>query len=210
LGKPIIAYSIEAAINAGIFDEVMVSTDDAEIAEIARQYGAKVPFVRSAENANDYATTVDVLLEVLASYQSENQYFEYGCCIYPTAPFVTSNRLKEGFEKLISQDFDSLFPVLKYSFPIQRSLKIEHGKLALNYPEHLLTRSQDLPPTFHDAGQFYCFKTDILLKEKKLLTQNTGFIELSDLEAQDIDTLEDWELAEFKYQFQTLRNTPQQ
>ena len=207
LGKPIIAYSIEAALNSGLFDEVMVSTDDAEIAQIAKVYGANVPFLRSDKNADDFATTVDVILEVLESYESINQHFSFGCCIYPTAPFVNSDRLKLGFEKLISGDFDSLFPIVKYSFPIQRSLKIEDEKLVLNFPEHLNTRSQDLSPSFHDAGQFYWFNTNAIQQQKKLLTQNTGFIEMPELEVQDIDTLEDWKLAEFKYQFSNTKKT---
>jgi pseudaminic acid cytidylyltransferase len=201
LGKPIIAYSIESAINSGLFDEVIVSTDDPEIAEIAKKYGAKVPFVRSPKNADDFATTVDVIFEVLDAYKSINIEFDIACCIYPTAPFVSVLRLKQAFEKLISGKFDSVFPIEKYSFPIQRSLKIESDKLVLNNPEHLNTRSQDLPESYHDAGQFYWFKTFVLQKTKKILTENTGFIELPSIEVQDIDTLADWEMAEFKYQF---------
>jgi pseudaminic acid cytidylyltransferase len=199
LGKPIIAYSIEASINSGLFDEVMVSTDDLEIADIAKKYGANVPFLRSINNSNDFATTTEVLLEVLNIYKAQDLTFELACCIYPTAPFVTSKNLQEGFEKMILGNFDTLFPIVKYSFPIQRSLNIKSSKLVLNYPEFLTSRSQDLQFNYHDAGQYYWFKTDILEKKGKLLTENTGYIIRSEMEVQDIDTIEDWQLAELKY-----------
>jgi len=199
LGKPIIAYSIEAAIKSNLFDEVMVSTDDEEVAKIAIQYGAKVPFLRSKDNANDFAVLADVVQEVLSSYSKQNKNFNTVCCILPTAPFVTSNKITEAYNKLTEGDFDSVFPVLEFSFPIQRSLKMEDNKVSMVWNEHLNTRSQDLEPRYHDSGQFYWLKTNSFSKEKKLFTANSGAIIISELHAQDIDTETDWKLAEIKY-----------
>lgn len=201
LGKPIIEYSIEAALQSDLFDTVMVSTDDEEIAEIAKAAGAVVPFLRSKKNADDYATTVDVILEVLYQYSTDNQIFTTACCIYPTAPFVTAQRLQTGLEMLENGQYDSVFPVLSFSFPIQRAVKINAQKrIELFQPEHLNSRSQDLETAYHDAGQFYWFKTEVIQKEKRLWTDNSGVIILDDLEAQDIDNETDWRLAELKYQ----------
>ena len=201
LGIPIISYSIKAALQSNLFSKVMVTTDDEEIASIAKHYGAEVPFKRSAKNSDDFATTVDVLVEVIESYQKLNYTFEYGCCIYPTAPFVSSTSLELAFEKMVKNNFDTVFPVLPFSFPIQRSVKQDaNGKMEMFYPQFMQTRSQDLEPAFHDAGQFYWFKTRKVLVEKKLWTANTGLITISEMEAQDIDTFTDWKLAEMKYQ----------
>lgn len=200
LGKPIIAYSIEAALQSGLFDEVMVSTDDEEIATIALKYGASVPFLRSEEASGDQATTVDALLDVLANYARQNRFFDYGCCLYPTAPFVTSENLKRAFTELIEKKWEAIFPVMKFGYPIWRSLKKEDGKFVMNWPEYLYSRSQDLPESFHDAGQFYFFKMDSFLTEKKLLGENSGGIEIDEMHGQDIDTEMDWKLAEVKYQ----------
>lgn len=198
LGKPIIAYSIEAALSSGFFDEVMVSTDDAEIAEIAIKYGAKVPFLRSEENANDFATTYDVIKEVLLSYKENNIVFAQACCIYPCAPFVSVQKLQEAHRKL--QEFDTVFPVVKYGFPIQRALtKDDNNGLAFFQPEFELTRSQDLISSYHDAGQFYWFNIAALTKNKTLMSEKTGGVVVSEIEAQDIDTETDWKLAELKY-----------
>lgn len=199
LGKPIIAYSIESALKSNLFDEVMVSTDDEEIAKIALEYGAKIPFLRSQNNANDYAVLANVVEEVVVNYSKKNKEFESICCILPTAPFVTAKKIEEAYTTLIDNSFDCVFPVLEFSFPIQRSLKIEDSKVAMVWSEHLNTRSQDLEPIYHDSGQFYWIKTDVFLKEKKLLTKNTGARIISQLEAQDIDTETDWKLAELKY-----------
>ncbi len=205
LGKPILAYSIETALKSGLFDEVMVSTDDEEIAEVAKRFGASVPFYRSKNNADDFATTVDVLLEVIEGYEKLGKSFAYYCCIYPTAPFVSVEQLKEAEGKLNTEGLDAVFPVLPYSFPIQRSMKIENGRVKMLYPEHMNTRSQDLEPIYHDAGQFYFGKTDVLKKEKKIWTDNTGCIVLNELEAQDIDNETDWKLAELKYQLKNAK-----
>lgn len=199
LGYPIIKYSIDAARDAGCFDEVMVSTDDKEIAEIALRLGAKVPFYRSASTANDFATTADVIEEVLLEYRKNGREFEHFCCIYPTAPFVSPAMLRQGYELLRESDADSVLPVVRFSYPIQRALKIEQGKLSMIWPENLNARSQDLQPAYHDAGQFYWGRTDRFLKQKKLFSDNTLPIEVPESHVQDIDTLEDWKIAEMKY-----------
>lgn len=199
LGKPIIAYSIEVALETDLFDEVMVSTDDEEIVVIARKYGAKIPFMRSHENADDHATTVDVLVEVLETYQQQGKYFENGCCIYPTAPLLKPSFLKSGHEKLINENFSSVFPVVEFSYPIQRSLKLTGKyKVEMNWPEHLNTRSQDLQKAYHDAGQFYWFKVKDILNQRKLFGDNSGAVVLPNTSVQDIDNEEDWKLAEMK------------
>ncbi|MEJ8802717.1 pseudaminic acid cytidylyltransferase [Pontibacter sp. H249] len=200
LGKPVIAYSIEAALQSGLFEEVMVSTDDAEIAEVAAKYGAKVPFLRSPKTADDFATTAAVLNEVLENYKAEGRVFAIACCLYPTAPLVGKAALVAAHEKLTADNLDTVFPVVKYSYPIWRSLKMENGKAVMNWPEHMSSRSQDLPAAYHDAGQFYWFRVDRFLQQQSLFTQNSGAVELDELEVQDIDTLTDWKLAELKYQ----------
>ncbi len=199
-GKPIIAYSIEAAIGSGVFDEVMVSTDDEEIAELAKQYGAKVPFYRSEATSNDFATTNDVLTEVIAEYEKRGEHFDAFCCMYPTAPFITAARIKEAMELLTNSDADKVFPVVAFSFPPQRAVVMEDGKLVFKYPEHMNSRSQDLEKHYHDAGQFYCFKTEGFKKSTGLWVGNILPIELSELEVQDIDTQTDWEIAEMKWE----------
>ncbi len=199
LGKPIVAYSIAAALDAGCFDEVMVSTDDLEIAEVARKFGANVPFLRSAEASNDFATTSDVLVEVLNEYRQHDEVFDHTCCIYPTAPFLTAKRLRHAYDLLLKTGADTALPVVRFSFPIQRALSIENNRLKMLWPEHLNTRSQDLLPAYHDCGQFYFFKTRRFLETHDLLGDNTVPIELPESEVQDIDTEEDWEIAEMKY-----------
>jgi pseudaminic acid cytidylyltransferase len=201
LGKPIIAYSIEAALNSGLFEEVMVSTDDIEIAEIAKKYGAKVPFLRSDKNSDDYATTFDVIEEVLLKYQDTGKKIAMVCCLYACAPFVNSEKLSESLSVLETNGFDSVFPVMPFGFPIQRSLKLEGNKINFFYPEFSLSRSQDLEKSYHDAGQFYWMKVDSCLEQKKILTDNSGSIIISEMEGQDIDNEVDWKLAELKYEF---------
>ena len=201
LGKPIIAYSIEAALNSGVFDEVMVSTDDEEIATVARQFGAEVPFMRSSKNADDFATTADVIIEVVQEYKNIGRAFDTLCCIYPTAPFVTAERLKEGGVLLEKQDYDSVVPMVRFSFPIQRAVYLnEYNQAFFFQPEHIQSRSQDLQSSYHDVGQYYWLSTTKFIENKQIWTQNTGAIILDEMETQDIDTLEDWEIAEFKYQ----------
>ena len=205
-GKPIICFSIEAAISSGIFDKVMVSTDDTEIAEIALNAGAEVPFFRSANTSNDFATTAEVLEEVLLQYHLDNQEFRYGCCIYPTAPFVTADKLKAAFELLKNKNADSIIPINKFSFPIWRSFKMDKGRLSFNWPEYELKRSQDLPTSYHDAGQFYFFNVQKFFESKKLVSANTFGLEVPESEVQDIDNEEDWQIAEIKYSFLLQRD----
>ncbi|WP_026520085.1 MULTISPECIES: pseudaminic acid cytidylyltransferase [unclassified Butyrivibrio] len=198
-GKPIIAYSIEAALASGVFDEVMVSTDDEEIAEIAKKYGAKVPFFRSEKTANDFATTVDVIEEVLNTYKERGEEFDIFCCIYPTAPFITAKRLKDAVEELAKSDADSLIPVVRFSYPPQRAMEVHDGKLVFRQPENLSKRSQDLEPHFHDAGQFYVVRSESFFKNRGIMVGDILPMELSELEVQDIDNEVDWKLAELKY-----------
>ena len=211
LGKPIIAYSISAALESGIFSEIMVSTDDNEIAEIAQKLGVKVPFLRSKANSDDFSTTADVILEVLESYKNINEIFDNACCIYPTAPFVTAEKLQKAFSLLIDNKADSVVPVCGFSYPIWRSLKIEDNKLSqrllMNFPENLNKRSQDLPPAYHDVGQFYFFEVNKFLATKKLFSDFTVPLEISELEMQDIDNETDWKLAELKYQLLLAEKT---
>lgn len=198
-GKPILAYSIEAAIESGLFQEVMVSTEDEEIAGLALQYGAKVPFYRSEKTSGDYATTNDVILEVLEEYEIRGQHFDIACCLYPTAPFVTAQKLREAFSMLCASDADTLIPVTAFSYPPQRALILKEGRLVFEYPEYMDSRSQDLPPHFHDAGQFYLLKTEAFRRQRKLMVGNILPFEVSELEVQDIDHQTDWEIAEMKY-----------
>lgn len=198
-GKPILAYSVQAAVEAGIFHTVMVSTDDEEIAEVARRYGAEVPFYRSAETANDFATTNDVLLEVLAEYEKRGQHFDMGVCIYPTAPFVTAEKLKAAVERLEQSDADTLIPVTAFSYPPQRAMIVKEGRLVFEYPEYLDSRSQDLTPHYHDVGQFYVFRTAAFQVNQKLMVGNILPLVVSEMEVQDIDNQTDWEIAEMKY-----------
>lgn len=200
-GKPIIAYSIEAALNSGLFAEVMVSTDDIEIAEIAKQYGAHVPFMRSEKNAGDFATTIDVLLEVYNHYLNKEISFDNVCCIYACAPFVTREKLKETFSLLQEKNASTVFPVIQYGHPIQRALQMDGDFISMIDANNLMARTQDLQPRFHDAGQFYWLTSQSLLREKKLITDKTIGMLVNDFEAQDIDNEMDWKLAELKFGF---------
>ena len=200
LGKPIIAYSIEAAIKSNLFDEVMVSTDDTEISEIAKTYGAVVPFIRSAENSDDCSGIFEVIKEVLESYKKENIYFDEACCLFPTAPFVTAQKLIEAHSFLSQKNIDSVFPVIRYGYPVQRALIVDKNKrIKMRELKYLFSRSQDLEPVFHDAGQFCFFEIKKVMGQKSLWTKNTGYIEICELEGQDIDHEMDWKLAELKY-----------
>lgn len=195
LGKPIIAYSIETALTSGLFNEVMVSTDDEEIANIAKKYKAKVPFMRSIINSNDYATLADVIDEVKDQYLKANKMFDNICCVLPTAPLLTVSSLVKGYELLITKNIDSVRPVVRFTYPIQRAVKMgENGKVSIFYPEYQNTRSQDLEPAYHDAGQFYWMKF-----EAGLRGGNKFGFEISEMIVQDIDTEEDWQIAELKY-----------
>ena len=198
-GQPIIEYSIEAAKMSGVFDEVMVSTDDEEIAEIAKRAGASVPFMRSSENAGDMAATHEVLLEVLKEYEKRGEQFDVVCCIYPTAPFLTAEKLKECMGKLEESGADGVVPVVAYSFPPQRCFVIEEGKVAYKWPENRLKRSQDLERFYHDCGQFYMLRVKPFQEEKSMVLKNTIPYVMDEMEVQDIDNEEDWQLAEVKF-----------
>lgn len=194
-GKPIIAYSIEAALQSGIFDEVMVSTDSEEIARIAKMYGASVPFMRSEKTSNDFATTNEVLTEVLDKYQEYGKYFDILACIYPTAPFVIPARLIEAYNLIIKGE-NSVMAAVKYSFPPQRGLLYKNGRLLYREEQYRLTRSQDLEPIYHDAGQFYFYR---LFNHHEFLDDNYSPVILPETEVQDIDNTVDWTLAELKF-----------
>lgn len=198
-GKPILSYSIEAAWDSGLFDEVMVSTDDEEIARIGQQYGASVPFLRSAASSNDYATTTDVMLEVVAEYEARGRSFSVLCYLYPTAPFVTADKLKRACRLLEDSGADAVLPVVPFSYPPLRGLTIQGDRVRMKWPEHTFTRSQDLEPLYHDCGQFGFIRTETLLREKNILCRNIAPLILTELEVQDIDHETDWELAELKY-----------
>ncbi len=196
-GKPIIAYSIEAAISSKLFDEVMVSTDSEEIAEIAKKYGASVPFMRSAETSNDYATTNDVLIEVFNEYKKRGQEFDIAVCIYPTAPFVTADKLKRAIDMVEKDGADAVTPVVQFSFPPQRAFIIRDNALEYQYPENASARSQDLEAVYHDCGQFYVMRPYNILHDVE--STMTMPLIMKESEVQDIDTIEDWKIAEIKY-----------
>lgn len=195
-GQPILNYSIGAALDSGIFSEVMVSTDSDEIKEIAISAGAHVPFLRSESTSNDYATTADVLHEVLVGYDAMYLEYDVMACIYPTAPFVTADKLKKAYDILINSEATSVMPVVQYSFPPQRANVIRDGLLVYQFPENRLKRSQDLEPIYHDAGQFYFYKVkpDLTFTADKYAP-----LIVDDLEVQDIDNESDWKIAEMKY-----------
>lgn len=199
LGKPIIEYSIEAAISSNLFDEVMVSTDSEEIKQIAEKAGAIVPFLRSNDNAGDYATLTDVIVEVYKTYLEKGHTIESICCILPTAPFITFELIKSVYDKFNREQLNSCFPIVKYNYPIERSFVVKETKLEMAFPEHVKTRSQDLPDRFHDAGMFYWINPSSLLNGDQIFNDNCAGIEIDEMIAQDIDTLEDWRKAEIKY-----------
>lgn len=196
-GKPIIAYSIEAALESGLFDEVMVSTDDDEIAEVARRFGADVPFMRGPETSGDMATTADVLIEVLERFEGIGKSFDVVCCLYATAPFVTSRKLREAWSLL--DGVDSVVSATPFSFPPQRGLLWRDGRAAWWMPDNAQRRSQDLEPVYHDAGQLYFCRTRSLVSERSLVCGACRMLVLPELEAQDIDNESDWRMAETKY-----------
>lgn len=200
LGKPIIGYSIEAALECSRFETVMVSTDDEEIASISKDLGADVPFYRSTESADDFAPLIEVVREVVNSYQQMQRSFDVICCLLPTAPFITSEIINEAFTSLKNKDVDSVFSIQQFGYPIQRSLQMDaHGNLSMVWPEFINSRSQDLDLRYHDAGMLYVGKTEAVLKEGTFFTHKSSGILLSDKRCQDIDTQEDWTLAELKY-----------
>lgn len=195
MGKPIIAYSIEAAINSGLFDEVMVSTDDEEIANVAKKFGASVPFLRSAKTANDYVGLSDVIDEVVATYEERNMLFDNYCCLLSTAPFVNSDLLSQSYALFVEKNFDTLRPIVRFDYPIQRAYRMdENNVVSFMQPEYLNTRSQDLEKAYHDAGLFYWGTCAVGFKGEKW----GGYV-IDESVCQDIDTEDDWKMAELKY-----------
>ena len=201
LGKPVISYAIETALKSGLFDEVMVSTDDEEIAQIARQYGASVPFMRSAEASSDTAPDMVVLREVLTEYKKRGMEFDVFCSLYPCTPLVTVESLKRGFDVYLEKGVDLVYPVIRFGTPPLRGLVFRDGAWVRLCPEYTFTRSQDMEPIFYGAGQWYYY--DARTYFDKTDVERTMFaIEISEMESQDVDTKEDWLLAEFKYKLQ--------
>lgn len=198
-GKPILAYSIQAALDADIFDEVMVSTDSKEIADIARQYGAKIPFMRSEKTSDDYATTADVLLEVLEQYEKQDRTFEYMACIYPTAPFVNGEKLRQAYSIIERENAVMAMPVVAFSYPPQRGYVKNGHLIEMKWKENFNVRSQDLETMYHDAGQFYMYQVEKYRELKGQITENIVPVFVDEMEVQDIDNETDWRLAELKY-----------
>jgi pseudaminic acid cytidylyltransferase len=198
LGKPIISYSIDLALNSNIFDHIMVSTDDEEIAEIAIKHGASVPFFRSLKNSDDYATTLDVIQEVRLEYLSRNKIFDNLCCIYPTAPLIKITDLIEGYKLLMINNNDIVYPITPFSYPILRSVILDKdGNLSMKWPEFANSRSQDLEKFYHDCGQWYWYRNSALANNSFI---NTKSIVIDNIGVQDIDNYDDWKIAEMKYQ----------
>lgn len=198
-GKPMLAYSVEVALESGIFDTVMVSTDDDEIAEVARSYGADVPFMRSEATSNDYATTADVLREVLSEYEKRGAAFDVMCCLYPTAPFVSACELKEA-SAMIGEGAKSVIPVTTYDFPPLRGFKVGScGSLEYAFPEYAQIRSQNLPEMVHDCGRFYFAKVSDYLESGAFAMPGCRALRINPRLVQDIDDETDWEMAESKY-----------
>ena len=196
-GKPMMAYSIEAAKNAGIFSRIIVSTDSKEVASIAKDFGAEIPFMRPVELADDFAGTDAVILHALKRLMEDGEKIDYICCIYATAPFVKAEYILKGYNILCDNKATSCFSVTTYPFPIFRSLKINsQGWLEMFWPEHRETRSQDLPEAYYDAGQFYWADVKKYLKEKQFYSKDAVPVILPRYLVQDIDTPEDWETAE--------------
>jgi len=199
-GRPIISYSIRVAQEAGLFDRVIVSTDSLEIAAIAREDGAEVPFLRPAELANDFAGTAEVVCHAIEWLAKEGKQPEFICCIYATAPFIQASYLKQGYDKLVSSDATTVFSVTTYPYPIYRSLKItEDDRIKMIWPDYENIRSQDLPEAYHDAGQFYWANTNKFMKGKALFAKDSLPVILPRYLVQDIDTAEDWETAEMMF-----------
>ncbi|MBP0639832.1 pseudaminic acid cytidylyltransferase [Cupriavidus sp. AcVe19-6a] len=199
-GKPMIAYSIEAALQAGCFDQIVVSTDDSEIAMIAEQFGASVPFVRPAYLADDSTPSTAVLRHAIEQFVKNSGDIDYVCCIYATAPFLSPEDIIRGFQTLVEADADYALGVTSYPFPIQRAVRVtKDGRMDMFQPEYMLTRSQDLPAAYHDAGQFCWGRAKAFLAERPVFGEHTVPVLLPRYRVQDIDTEEDWARAELMY-----------
>jgi pseudaminic acid cytidylyltransferase len=199
-GKPIIAYSVAAAQQTGLFDQVVVSTDDEEIASVAREFGATTPFIRPKEIADDFTGTNAVVKHAIAWFNERTSNVRHACCLYATAPLVQARFIKEGYEALSRSDAAFAFSITSYAFPIQRAMRITpDGRVDAIYPEHRMTRSQDLEPAYHDAGQFYWGTARAFLEDMPLFAPHSIGVLLPRHLVQDIDTLEDWDRAELMY-----------
>ena len=199
-GKPIIAYPIETLVKSGLFDRIIVSTDDQEIAEIAQQSGAEVPFLRSQENASDTAATYPVIKEVLDKLKTDGVIFDTICCVYPTSVFVTPEMIRIATEKLETEKLNSIAAITKFGHPIQRAISVNGNLAHFRNPEFSQTRTQDLETFYHDTGQFYLLDRTIFENYQSFFTDQTGFFEFPENLVQDIDNETDWKLAELKYQ----------
>ena len=199
MGKPIIAYGIEVALKSGLFDEVMVSTDCPEIAQVARQFGANVPFMRSAENSDDFATTFDVVKEVILTYQKIGKQFDTLCCIYPCTPLLRVDMLQQAYHTMVSKGAPAIIPVCQYPVPIQWAMTLQDGIISYCEADLHKMRSQDLPLAYFEVGAFYFCEVDQMLSTSSLLPPKTLGYPLNEMEFQDIDTLEDWEMTQKKY-----------
>lgn len=197
MGKPMLAYAIEAALKSEIFDTVMVSTDSEEIADVAREYGAEVPFLRSEKTASDNASTFDALDEVIQEYKKLGKQYSTLCCIYPCVPFLKAETLKLAYKKM--NKHNAVIPVCKYSVPIEWAMKIEEGLLIPNDRDAQSMRSQDLEPKYFDVGMFYFCDVLSLYEHNSLVPTNTAAYVIDESECQDIDTIDDWKMAEMKY-----------
>ena len=199
-GKPLIAYSIEIALKSNLFEKVIVSTDDNDIAKIAKKYGAEVPFLRPNKLSDDFTGTGDVIKHALNYLESKGETYSYVCTIYATAPLLQVQYLKEGFQKLKSSNTKQAFGVTTMPFPIQRTFKItSNGRCQMFTPEHFMTRSQDLEEAYQDAGQFYWENTQIISNEIPFGKDSIPII-IPRYLVQDIDTEEDWKRAEYMFQ----------
>ena len=191
-GKPLIAWSIETALASDVFSEIIVSTDDAEIAEVAKQHGASVPFMRDASLSDDFATTAEVIADTLMKVEP----LDHACCLYPTAPLLKADDFQKAFLQLTGQQADCVISVTEFDFhPLRAFTDNGNDKIGFKWPEHALTRSQDLPDFLHDAGAFYFFKTTAFKEQQKLVMGNTLGYKLERNRAVDIDTPEDFEFA---------------
>jgi len=199
LGKPIITYPIQAALSCGLFNEVMVSTDNDEIARVAIESGAKVPFIRSEKNSNDYATLADVVLEVLDDYARTGISFDILCVLLPTSILAVGSDFQYAYDQMLKNEADAVIPVVQYSYPPQRGLQIQNNILSMKQPEYMNTRTQDLEPIYHDAGQYYFIRTKVFQKEKTLMPKQSYPVILPETQVQDIDNPADWAMAEMKY-----------
>lgn len=205
-GKPMLAWSIDAARNSGCFDRVIVSTDDDEIAQVAQECGAEVPFMRPSELSDDYTSTIPVIAHAIRAAEIHNLSDNLICCIYATAPFLDAFYLKLGLQKLEGSGAEYVFSVTRYEFPIQRAIRISTlGNVEMLYPEHFNTRSQNLEPTYHDAAQFYWGRAEAWLSGKPIFSRAAVPVILPPHRVQDIDTHEDWERAEWMFRSMDLQ-----